>query len=234
MLRSISIWLVWISFTSYAFFFAPPNQPDTFDLILDLSTGNWQDINPLIISLFNLMGVLPMIYACFLFIDGKGQKIWAWPFAIASFGVGAFALLPYLALRKGSSPPFEGGACEPRQPNPDWQGEKNLLLKILDSPLTGIALTLGTIVLLSFGLLYGNWADFIQQWQTSRFIHVMSLDFCILCLFFPALIKDDLARRGIEQNWVLWAISFIPLFGTLVYLCLRPPLPETRVENQLT
>jgi hypothetical protein len=219
MLRSISIWLVWISFTSYAFFFAPPNQPDTFDLILDLSTGNWQDINPLIISLFNLMGVLPMIYACFLFIDGKGQKIWAWPFAMGSFGVGAFALLPYLALR---------------QPNPDWQGEKNLLLKILDFPVTGIVLTVGTIILLGFGLLYGNWADFIQQWQTSRFIHVMSLDFCILCLFFPVLIKDDLARRGIKQNWVFWAISLVPLFGTLVYLCLRPPLPEAPVENQLT
>jgi hypothetical protein len=210
---------VWISFTSYAFFFAPPNQPDTFDLILDLSTGNWQDINPLIISLFNLMGVLPMIYACFLFIDGKGQKIWAWPFAMGSFGVGAFALLPYLALR---------------QPNPDWQGEKNLLLKILDFPVTGIVLTVGTIILLGFGLLYGNWADFIQQWQTSRFIHVMSLDFCILCLFFPVLIKDDLARRGIKQNWVFWAISLVPLFGTLVYLCLRPPLPEAPVENQLT
>lgn len=219
MLRSISIWLVWLSFISYAFFFAPPNQQDTFDLIVDLSTGNWQGINPLIISLFNLMGILPMIYACFLFIDGKGQKIWAWLFAITSFGVGAFALLPYLALR---------------QPNPDWQGEKNLLLKILDSPVTGIALTVGTIVLLSFGLLYGNWADFIQQWQTSRFIHVMSLDFCILCLFFPVLIKDDLVRRGIKQNWVFWAISLVPLFGTLVYLCLRPPLPEARVENQLT
>jgi hypothetical protein len=165
------------------------------------------------------MGVLPMIYACFLFIDGKGQKIWAWPFAMGSFGVGAFALLPYLALR---------------QPNPDWQGEKNLLLKILDFPVTGIVLTVGTIILLGFGLLYGNWADFIQQWQTSRFIHVMSLDFCILCLFFPVLIKDDLARRGIKQNWVFWAISLVPLFGTLVYLCLRPPLPEAPVENQLT
>ncbi|MBE9166408.1 DUF2834 domain-containing protein [Pleurocapsales cyanobacterium LEGE 06147] len=219
MLRSISIWLVWLSFIGYAFFFAPPNQPDTFDLILDLSTGNWQGINPLIISLFNLMGILPMIYACFLFIDGKGQKIWAWPFAITSFGVGAFALLPYLALR---------------QPNPNWQGEKNLLLKILDSPVTGIALTVGTIVLLGFGLLYGNWTDFIQKWQTGRFIQVMSLDFGILCLFFPALIKDDLAKRGMKQNWVFWTISFIPLFGTLVYLCLRPPLPEVRVENQLT
>jgi hypothetical protein len=219
MLRSISIWLVWLSFISYAFFFAPPNQPDTFDLIVDLSTGNWQGINPLIISLFNLMGILPMIYACFLFIDSKGQKIWAWPFAITSFGVGAFALLPYLALR---------------QPNPNWQGEKNLLLKILDSPVTGIALTVGTIVLLVFGLFYGNWADFIQQWQTSRFIHVMSLDFCILCLFFPVLLKDDLARRGIKENWVFWTISFLPLWGTLVYICLRPSLPEARIENQLT
>ena len=54
---------IWLGFTIYAFLIAPPNDPNTLDLIIDLSSGNFQDINPLIISLFNLMGILPIIYS---------------------------------------------------------------------------------------------------------------------------------------------------------------------------
>ncbi|HEY9608224.1 MAG TPA: DUF2834 domain-containing protein, partial [Allocoleopsis sp.] len=99
MTRKLGFGLLWLSIVIYAFFLAPPNQPDTFELIKNLSTGNWGGINPLIISLFNIMGIWPMIYGCLMFIDGRDQKIPAWPFAAGSFGVGAFALLPYLALR---------------------------------------------------------------------------------------------------------------------------------------
>ncbi|PSP04746.1 MAG: DUF2834 domain-containing protein [Cyanobacteria bacterium QS_7_48_42] len=215
MVIKIGFGLLWLGFIAYAFLFAPPNQPDTFELIQKLSTGEWEGINPLIIALFNLMGILPLIYACLVLIDGKEQKIWAWPFAVVSFGVGAFALLPYLALR---------------QPNSSWSGSKDLLLKLLDSPWTGIVLTLATVPLLAFGLIYGNWGDFIQQWQTSRFIHVMSLDFCLLCVLFPALLGDDIARRGIKNPTVFWTVTLTPLLGSLAYLCLRPTLPE-RIQN---
>ena len=208
MFSKIGFIVLWITFISYAVLLAPPNQPDTLDLIINLSTGNWENINPLIIALFNLMGILPLIYACFLLIDGKGQKISAWLFVTASFAVGAFAILPYLALR---------------QPNPSWSGEKNLLLKILDSRWLGTILTMGTIIISCFGLLNGDWSDFIQQWQTSKFINVMSLDFCLLCLLLPISIKDDLSRRNINSGF--WrSLTLIPLFGILVYFCLRPPL----------
>ncbi|HCF26169.1 MAG TPA: DUF2834 domain-containing protein, partial [Cyanobacteria bacterium UBA11049] len=104
-------------------------------------------------SLFNIMGVWPLIYSCLLFIDGRGQKVPAWPFATLSFGVGAFALLPYLALR---------------EPNPKFRGTKNIFLKVLDSRLTGVALSIGALALVVYGL-NGDWGDFVQQWQTSRF-----------------------------------------------------------------
>jgi hypothetical protein len=209
-------WLLWLGLISYAFLFAPPNQPDTFELIIRLSTGDWEGINPLIISLFYLMGIWPIIYACLLFVDGRGQKIKAFPFALASFGVGAFAILPYLALRL---------------PNPIFSGEKNGLIKILDSRITGLLLTLGTIVLLAFGLSQGDWGDFIQQWQTNRFIHVMSLDFCLLCLLFPSLLGDDMARRNLKNSGVFWLVSLIPLVGALSYLCLRPSLPDNSIVS---
>lgn len=215
MTRKIGFWLLWVGLVSYAFLLAPPNQPDTFELIKNLSTGQWTGINPFIIALFNIMGVWPLIYGCLLFIDGRGQKIPAWPFATFSFGVGAFALLPYLALR---------------EPNTQFSGQKNLFLKIVDSRWLGLILTIGSVILVAYGLLGADWADYIQQFQTSRFIHVMSLDFCLLCLIFPALLGDDMARRGINNPELFWTVALIPLFGPLAYLCLRPPLPESTAE----
>jgi hypothetical protein len=216
MLRKVLLFSLWISFAIYAFFLAPPNQPDTFELIKKLSVGQWQGINPLIISLFNIMGVWPLVYSAVVFADGRNQKIPAWLFASASFGVGAFALLPYLFLRES---------------NQEFVGQKSILIKILDSRVTGIILTVIAGILVAFAVQGGDWQDFTQQWQTDRFIHVMSLDFCLLCLLFPVLLGDDMARRGWKNPQVFWLISLVPLFGPLIYLCVRPALSEADTTN---
>jgi len=216
--RTIAFALLWIGFTTYAFLLAPPDQPDTLDLIKNLSTGQVNGINPLIVALFNIMGVLPLIYSCVVLLDGRGQKLPAWLFALGSFGVGAFALVPYLALR---------------QPNPTFIGKKTFLLKLLDSRFLGGLLAIGAIALLTYGITQGDWSDFIRQWQTSRFIHVMSLDFCLLSLLFPALLGDDMARRGLNDSRIFWAVSLVPLLGAVAYLTLRPPI-EAQVEGTVT
>lgn len=218
MLRKICFGGLWVGFIVYAFVFAPPDQPDTITLIINLSTGNWQKINPAIVSLFNLMGIWPMIYTCMLLIDGRDQKIPAWPFALGSWALGAFALLPYLALR---------------QQNSIFSGKKNILIKLLDSRLTGLVLTIATLFLLGSGLINGNWPDFLQQWQTSRFIHVMSWDFCLLSLLFPALLGDDLARRGIANPIIFWAVALVPLLGPLVYMACRPAWPGSAPDAEM-
>ncbi|TFI55462.1 DUF2834 domain-containing protein [Mastigocladus laminosus UU774] len=211
-LLKITFGLLWLGLIAYAFLLAPPNQPDTFELIKNLSTGRWQGINPLVVALFNLMGIWPLVYSAVLFVDGKGQKIPAWPFAAASFGVGAFALLPYLALR---------------EPNTQFSGEKNILIKFLDSRWTGIILTIGAAILVGYGIGQGDWSDFVHQWQTSRFINVMICDFCLLCVLFPTLLRDDMTRRrGWKSSGIFWLFALIPLFGSLLYLCIRPSLPE--------
>ncbi len=212
----LGFWLLWFGLIVYAFGFAPADRPDTLELIKKLSFGNWEGINKTIIALFNLMGILPAVYACLLAFDGREQKIKAWPFSAVSFFVGAFAILPYLALRQDA---------------PVWTGKKNWLDKVLDSRPSGIILSAIAIVLLVLGIYYGDWQDFMQQWQTSKFIHVMSIDFCLLCLLLPSLIRDDLTRRGIKNSSIFWAISFIPLLGTLIYLCLRPALPDEQLVN---
>ena len=209
MFRRVTLFLLWLGFILYAFLLAPPDQPDTLELITKLSTGQWGGINPLVVSLFNLMGIYPLIYSAVLLIDGRGQKIPAWPFVLGSFAVGAFAILPYLALR---------------QANPVFSGEKSGLIKLLDSRWFGLSLLLGALALLVYGFSQGNGADFIAQWQSSRFIHVMSLDFYFLSLVFPLLLKDDMSRRGMKNPSLFWLVSLLPLLGPAWYLFLRPPL----------
>lgn len=209
--RKIALWALWASFVIYAFGFAPPDQPDTMQLIQRLATAQVDGINPLVVALFNIMGVFPVIYAAVLLFDGKMQRVPAYPFVVGSFAVGAFAVLPYLALR---------------EPNQEFEGTKSWLLKALDSRWLGAGVTIAAIVLLGYGITQGDWADFVAQWQTSRFIHVMSLDFCLLCLLFPLMLKDDMARRSWEQSSVFWAVALVPFLGAAVYLLIRPKIAE--------
>ena len=214
LLRRFAFGGLWLGFVVYAFGFAPPDAPDTLTTIARLSSGDWDGLNPLVVALFNLMGIWPMVYGCVLFVDGRGQRVRAWPFAVGAFAVGAFALLPYFALRDRS---------------PVFVGEPSRSLRFWESRSLAVALTLGAIALGGYGVVAGDWGDFVRQWQTSRFIHVMSLDFCILALLFPAAIADDVARRGMvgrpAQFWR--AVAWVPLLGPLGYLCARPSLVAT-------
>jgi len=206
---NIGFGLLWIGFSLYAFLFAPPTQPDTLDLIIQLSSGQWDELNPAIVALFNIMGIWPMVYACLALPDGVGQKIPAWPFVAASFGLGAFAFLPYLAVR---------------QPNRTFEGTKTTLLALLDSVWLGRVILLGSGVLLAYGVLNGDWSDFARQWQSSQFIHVMSLDFCMLCAVVNPLLKDDMAKRDMNNPLLFWVATLVPLLGVALYLSVRSPL----------
>jgi hypothetical protein len=214
MIQRIGFGLLWLAFTVYAFFLAPPDDPEaTFELIRRLISGDIAGINPLIVAEFNLMGVLPFLYWTLLFIDGArqkhmGQQIPAWPFAGLMMAVGAFALLPYLVLRR----PLDGS--EPLPPF-DWN------LRLWNSPWTGRILSLVTLGLLGYGITQGDWLEFIQTWQTNRFIHVMTLDFLLLSSLLPFCIAND--QVGRRTSWVpSGVINWIPLLGSLAYLSTRP------------
>jgi hypothetical protein len=209
MVRRLRFAGLWLLFLGYATFLAPGDGPETMDLIVRLSTGQVAGINPAIVALFNLMGVLPLAYSCMLYADGRGQKIWAWPFAAGAFAVGAFALIPYLGLR---------------QDNAGWIGPKSRTIRFWDSRVTAIVILVAALGLVLYGFLAGDWADFGRQWQNSKFIHVMSLDFCLLSLLGSELVPDDMARRGMIDGKLMSVVQWVPLFGLLVYLVVRPRL----------
>ena len=120
-----------------------------------------------------------------------------------------------------------------RQRNQEFYGKKDKWLRILDRRSTGVALLLSTIALLAYAAIAGDWGDYVQQFQTRHFVHLISLDFCLMCLIFPltSLFDDDMARRGLNDSRIFWAVALIPLFGPLLYLCLRPSLPETSSQQ---
>jgi hypothetical protein len=219
MSRKIALWSLWAGFIWYILFLAPPVQPSTLTLLQNLFTGHWLEINPITFSLFSLVGIWLLIYSSLMLIDGRMQKIAAWPFLLLGIGTGVLGLIPYLALRES---------------NLEFSGKKDIPLKILDSRWTGLILSIITLVLLTYGFRMGDWQEFLVQFQTSRFVNGMSLAFCLFCLLFPTLLGDDIARRGVKNKPILQLVSLTPLFGALFYLCWRPPLWESMPEISST
>ncbi|HEY9891504.1 MAG TPA: DUF2834 domain-containing protein [Candidatus Sericytochromatia bacterium] len=215
MARKVILWLIWAAFIAYTLSLAPLEQPGTLTTIGKLVTFQLEGINPYVITLFSLMGVWPMVYACLMFIDEQMQDIPALPSFLASNGSGVIGMIPYLILR---------------EPSQEFSGHKNFFLETLDSHITGIALTLTTVGLVAYAIITGDFGDFVHQFQTSHFIHLMSWDFCLMYLVFPSLLGDDMARRGLRNSGIFWAVALVPLFGPLTYLCLRPRLPEASAD----
>ena len=209
--QSFAVGALWLGFVTYAIVLSPPSTPDTLEVIGQLSTGQWAEINPMVVVLFNLMGLWPMLYASLAITDGRDQSLPAWPFVIGSFGFGAFALMPYLVLRKPTR-------TLPHQP------AETTFLKVINHPLVGVGVAIATLLLVGYGLTQApwieTWQDFRNLFSTSQFIHVMSLDFCMLTLLTPSLLWDDIARRQLPAIWR--GVSLLPVLGPALYLALRP------------
>ncbi|HEY9767155.1 MAG TPA: DUF2834 domain-containing protein [Coleofasciculaceae cyanobacterium] len=212
--KKLLLWLLWVGFIVYLLLLAPPFHWEfTKSLIVKLLTLQWNAINPVIFSLFSLIGVWILIYSSLLFFDGRMQPIPFYPFAILSLGTGVIGLIPYLALR---------------EPNTEFSGTKDLWLTLLDSRATGIVLMLFTLGLLIYALLAGDWGEFWLLFQGDRFVNGMSLAFCLFCLLFPLVLGDDMTRRGyLRDSQLFWLIALVPLLGPLIYLSWRSPLRTT-------
>ncbi|MER3434453.1 MAG: hypothetical protein C4288_13760 [Leptolyngbya sp. ERB_1_1] len=216
MLRKFSLWSIWFGFIIYVLWFAPPLKSNLLQPIQALLSGHIPLLNPVVVSLFSMVGIWLLIYSCLIFADGRMQQIPAWAFMLASIATGTLGLIPYLALR---------------EPNEEFSGGKDPLLSLFDARSTSVVLTLSTLVLLLLAIVFGDWSAFIQAFQTDKFIHGMTLAFCLFALLFPypTLLSDDMARRGLtQQSQFFWIVALVPLFGALVYLCLRPRIPALK------
>lgn len=219
MTRKIVFGLMWLALVIYSVTFTVErvnSSGDAFqqdlDLIINMSIIEWDGINPIVIAIFFIMGIFPLVYGALILFDSKEQPVSPYPFFVTSFGLGAFTLLPYLALRQRDT------SCD---------REKNLLLKILDSRLTAIVCSFSIFAFVIWGAVNGDWSDFVNQWHNSQFVHIMTIDFAILSVILPAaMLQDDMKRRGVEQQGIFWLIALIPIIGSSIYWCVRPQLNE--------
>ncbi|WP_315785021.1 hypothetical protein [Fischerella sp. JS2] len=116
-------------------------------------TLNWTEVNPVILSLFSLVGIWLFIYCGLLFFDGRMQWLPFWPFALATVSSGVLGLLPYSALRES---------------NQEFAGQKDGLLQLVDSRFFGIGLSLTTIGLFAYALFFGDWTGYLAARGRQR------------------------------------------------------------------
>lgn len=178
---------LWAAIIGYAVFFAPPARPDQGAWVWRLLTGDWAGEEPSVVVVFNLLGMWPLAMAALLAPDLRRRPVPLWPFAAGSMALGAFALVPGLAL---------GGE---RGGTAGWQ-------RVLRSRGFRGAVAAVTLVLVGWAAAAGDPSAYAEAFATDQFVHVMTLDFA---LFYVTSIVVARERGG------RWAWALVPLLGAL-------------------
>jgi hypothetical protein len=201
MLRRILFALALCAFIAYAALIAPPDDADlTRALVRGAFTGNFGNIDPGISAVFSSLGIVPLLFLVFLVRDGTQERVPAWPFALAAFAVGGFAILPYLVLRSG------GAHRTPAAPG--------RVRRLLASRIVGWILLIALVAVLGGGLSRCNMHGFAVAFATKKIVNVMTLDLG-LCSLLLVYLADQIARRDAElkETPLLRMIRWIPLLG---------------------
>lgn len=205
---------LWCAFVAYAAWLAPPDDPV---LLGRLIRGDVARVDPSIVAVFDMLGVVPVLASGFVLRDGVGRKLPAWPFALGMFVVGAFSLLPWLALRR------LGGSTE-RSPEP------GRVRRWLATRLAAWGIVIALVALTSWGVVAGSASAYLAAFRTASLVHVMTIDL-VVC----ACLLIVLAREGHGSESPLATLRWLPLFGVAIEnAVLRrtadPPPPRTSIS----
>ena len=201
----------WLLFVGYALVLAPGGRGGEDPHLLPLLTLS--DEHPLLLAVFSLLGLFPMAYAALLLREDSARKP-AWPFSLAAFGLGAFALIPYYIVNRSLAP-----EVSPRVPG--------TIASVIRSRSYLIVVSLLTLGVIGYGLGAGRVSELMDAMATSQFVHVMTIDLVVLWLFSIYCIRRD-ARRSGGSPWLAW-LGLLPIIG----LCLYVGLGKTREGGRL-
>uniref|UniRef100_A0A7S0J5P6 SnoaL-like domain-containing protein n=1 Tax=Calcidiscus leptoporus TaxID=127549 RepID=A0A7S0J5P6_9EUKA len=221
--------LMWIGFSVYVAAFSPGEFSLSLDSmdnrLISNAIADPQSLNPIFFAVFNALGVLPAVNLALLLPGANGQKpLPTAPFVGASFALGYGALGPYLALR------------EPR-PSAISRSELGFVARYVTESKLYAAGLLAASMALGYGLativdVPAALSEFNQLFETSKLVHVSTIDFAILSTFAFEPIREDMSRRGwwdddaADNNVGRLAAFCVPVVGPCAYLLLRPPLEE--------
>eukprot|EP00250_Pteridium_aquilinum_P021145 c2503_g1_i1 orf=23-1045(+) len=218
---SVFIFAFWAAFIAYCAFLSPNQTPVTdqyfLEKLLNLKVDDGFQMNQVLTCLWYIMGLWPVIYCMLLIPSGRSSRnrIPVWPFTTLSCFAGAFALLPYFGL------------WQPPPPKVSKEEIERWPLKILDSKILSIVVAVAGACLLGVAATAGSesWAEFMKYFNSSRFLHIMSLDFLALSSLAPFWVFNDMeVRKGSSIGSWAPALAFIPFVGPALYLILRPSL----------
>ncbi|XP_002986148.2 uncharacterized protein LOC9639905 [Selaginella moellendorffii] len=220
------VYVLWAGLIGYAFTMAPNQTPYRDQLFVEklllLRGDEGFSINPVLVTVWFSMGLLPLIYAMLLIPTGRSAKggVPVWPFSLVSFFTGVFALLPYFGL------------WNPPPPRVTKQELSTWPLVVLESKILSFFVAACALGLAAKAALSNSesWSQYFGFFRESRFIHVMSIDFVLLNLLVVFWVFNDITFRRSNNSWLI-PVSIIPLVGPALYLLLRPGLPPQMVDE---
>ncbi|PWA63051.1 hypothetical protein CTI12_AA356730 [Artemisia annua] len=225
---SFLILALWGGLMYYVFNLAPNQTPSTDMYLVKklcfLIGDDGFQLNQVIVSLWNIMGLWPLVYCMLLIPSGRSSKgnVPVFPFLILSFFLGAYALIPYFVLWRPPPPAIEESEL------------KRWPINFLDSKVTaGVIFAVGLGLIVNAGLATGdNWKEYLQYFGGSRLIHATSLDFALLSTFAPFWVYNDMTvRKWTDKGFWLVPLSVVPFLGPALYLLLRPSLSSVTAAS---
>ncbi len=194
--------IVWLAFIGYATGFTPSSPgPDPY--LKSLLT--LQSDEPSLMAMFTLLGLFPLSYACLL-LRTDNRRVPAWPFVIGSFALGAFALLPYFILTAS------GHLAERRE----HIRTVSSIRRSTEGAATHWILLLLTVAVIAYGWIGGHSEVYAQAFNSSSFVHTMTIDFVVLTLLSVYAISRD-QRIEHHSHAMMW-LGLIPVVGILIYV----------------
>ncbi|MGE6413607.1 hypothetical protein ACQKDD_05530 [Planococcus kocurii] len=187
--------IVWLLLIGYAVFLAPGGETDP--ILSSIFSGDLGAIDPLVLAVFNALGLFPLVFLTLLLLNDR-QKWPAWPFALLSFGIGAFSLLLYFA--------FGNRHTDRKLRTPDW------LARFLAS-------RFWLVVLMVFWLINGltllqgfSLAAYREAFFASSLVSVMTVDWFVLWGL------SVYATYHFYPHAKLKALAWIPIIGPVLVL----------------
>lgn len=154
------------------------------------------------------------MYTAILLIEQRERFIPSWPFILASFAAGMYALMPYFSVR---------GVWKKKT-----REKRSIIIKIADSKITATAIAVLVFSLFLYGIIASainsSWVEYGNLFINTRLVHVMTIDFTFLTILYPILIWDDMKRRNWENKKIFWLFALLPIIGPTTYLVVRPKL----------
>lgn len=180
--------ILFVLLVGEAWLFAPAGD-GLPDWVVALSLGDWSAHDPLVVAHFMLMGVWPLLLISQTAPQWRTRPVPLLPFALLTFVLGAFVLLPGLMIVGDQRHPLGAVGRLARH-------------RIVQGLLAAQALGL-----LGWGLVTGSVAVWWHTFQTDPFLHIMTFDSLAVWLTSMAIAYH-------ADDGVPWTRTLLPAVGT--------------------